>query len=121
VLLSGDGRLTVIDFDTWGGREVGAELAYCGVQIGIISRFRWSSFGRTSRTVRTLLRTYAAEVGHDPEPSRLAIYAALTFVQSLHYQCCVLQDLPDGLVSEWLHLAEACVQRQDVDDLFSGE
>ena len=121
IFFSDDARLTVIDFDTWGGRERAAELMYCGVQCGIIARLRWGNFAATSPIVRTLLRTYAAEVRCDPEPSRLVIYAGLTFLQSLHYQCCVLHDLPKGVVPEWLRLAETCVRRQNIDKLFTGE
>ena len=121
IFFSDDARLTVIDFDTWGGRERAAELIYCGVQCGIIARLRWGTFATTSHIVRTLVRTYAAEVRWDPEPSRLVIYAALTFLQSLHYQCCVRHDLPEGVVPEWLRLAETCVRRQNIDKLFKGE
>lgn len=100
-----DGVVTVIDLDTFALREAAFDVGYAIGQLLIMSRLR---LGRTTEGAREALGLWRAyvEAGGTATWERTAFHVARTFLQSLHYELCVLRNGRADLVSPWLAAGE---------------
>jgi hypothetical protein len=101
VYITDDGRVTLIDLDTFGRQEPAADVAYFLAQSAIIGYHRHGSFAVSLRHRDWFLRCYQS--ASPPIPNdRLAVHLGITFLQSLHYELCVLHTGNLGIVELWL-------------------
>ncbi|MFQ5857951.1 MAG: phosphotransferase family protein [Anaerolineae bacterium] len=105
-----DGRVTVIDFDTFGLGEPARDLGYFLAQNAIMAWLRHRSMRPAEAPGRAFLDEYTAQDGTLQWP-RMAAYIARTFLQSLHYELCVLHTGNLELVNLWLDFAEDALDR----------
>jgi aminoglycoside phosphotransferase (APT) family kinase protein len=104
------GFTTAIDHDHLGRREAAFDVGYAIAQLLIMSYFRTGRFSAGAHAARAFWRRYA-HTGRAIWP-RVRVHVARTFLQSLHYELCVLLRNPDNcvevldlwpdLVEQWL-------------------
>src|SRR5215510_1555734 len=113
VFITADGRVTVIDFDTFGLQEQAADVAYILAQTAIMGYRRRGSFAATTQARRHFLQAY---LGAAPMLSgqRLALYLGMVFLQSLHYELCTLRNGRTAIIEPWLANAERCLLDEEV-------
>lgn len=112
VFIDDSGRVTVIDLDTFGLQERVADVAYFMLQTAIMGYLRLGSFASTARVRHLFLETYLDAV---PLPrERVALYMGIGFLQSLHYELCVLRNGKTALVEPWLSNSERCLSDGEV-------
>jgi hypothetical protein len=105
-----DGQVTVIDFDTFGVGEPAHDLGYFLAQNAIMAWLRHSSLQLAEAPGQAFLEEYAKHRGTILWP-RITAYIARTFLQSLHYELCVLHTGDLGLVNLWLDFMEDALDR----------
>jgi hypothetical protein len=113
VYVTDDSRVTLIDLDTFGGLEPAADVAYFLAQSAIIGYHRHGSFAVSRQHRDWFLCCYlsaAPPVPHD----RLAVHMGITFLQSLHYELCVLHTENFVIVEPWLNSIERFLLDGDV-------
>lgn len=104
--------VTVIDLDTFGGREPAMDVAYFLSQLAIMTYHRQHSFP-VSQPWRTAFQDEYTRLGGTVPASRIGVYAAAAFLQSLHYDWCILKTGNREIVQPWLHAAERNLAGQD--------
>ena len=105
VYITDDGRVTLIDLDTFGRQEPAADVAYFLAQTAIIDYHRHRSFVVSKQHRDCFLHCYlgaSPPIPHD----RLALHLGITFLQSLHYELCVLHTGNFAIVDLWLRNIE---------------
>ena len=113
VFITDLGRVTAIDFDTFGLQEAAADVAYLLAQTAIMGYFRRGSFAVTVQARDCFLQAY--ESAASPLPRlRLALYVGMAFLQSLHYELWVLKNDKRAIMEPWLEIAERCVLRGEM-------
>ena len=113
VFITDAGRVTAIDFDTFGLQEAAADVAYFLAQTAIMGYFRRGSFTITSQAREYFLQAYENAASPLPRP-RLALYLGMAFLQSLHYELCVLKNDKAAIIEPWLEISERGVLRGEV-------
>lgn len=113
VFITDGGRVTAIDLDAFGLQERAADVAYMLAQTAIMGYCRRGSFAATAQARHRLLRAYLKAV---PTLShqRLALYLGMVFLQSLHFELCILRKDKVELVEPWLANAERCLLDEEV-------
>lgn len=104
VLITENGQVTAIDLETFGRQERAADVGYFLAQTAIRDYLHRGSFAATADVRRCFLQAYleAAPVPYQ----RLSHYLGMSFLQSLHYEVCVLKSRNTGIVEPWLRTAE---------------
>ena len=100
----GPGYTAVIDLDHLGQREPAFDVGYAIGQLLIMSYFRMGGFAPGAHAALSFWRRY--EHGGAAEWSRVAAHVARTFLQSLHYELCVIKNGRVELIPVWTHLIE---------------
>jgi len=113
VFITAEGRVTVIDFDTFGLQEQAADVAYILAQTAIMGYRRRGSFAATTRVRHRLLQAYL-EAAPMLSGQRLALYLGMVFLQSLHYELCTLRNGRTAIIEPWLANAERCLLDEEV-------
>ena len=108
VFVAGDGRVTGIDLDTFGLQERTADVAYFLAETAIMGYHRLGSFDATAPARRHFLRSYC-DAWRPVSSERLGLYLALTFLQSLFYDLCILHTGNKAMVEPWLTNSERCL------------
>lgn len=108
IFLTAEGQVTVIDLDTFGMQERAADAAYFLAQTAIMGYFHQGSFEATASARQTFSQAYNNRLPGLSE-ARLALYIGMAFLQSLHYELCVLHTNNQGIISLWLQAAERCL------------
>lgn len=93
-----------IDLDTFAMKEPAFDIGYAISQLLIMSYFRTGGFAVGAKAALAFWQAYQAQ--GQVQWSRVAIHSARTFLQSLHYELCVLRNQRFHLVDLWLELAE---------------
>jgi aminoglycoside phosphotransferase (APT) family kinase protein len=101
VFLDNSGRLTAIDFDTFGGREPALDVAYFEAQLAIMGSLVLGSLDGT-RDLRALFRESAPAVPQD----RIDLHTRVTFLRTLHYDLCILKLKDASKVDRFLAVVE---------------
>ncbi|HLF72704.1 MAG TPA: phosphotransferase [Anaerolineales bacterium] len=96
---------TVIDFDTFGLREPAFDVGYAIGQLLIMSYFQTGAFGPGAGAALAFWRQY--QTGGGATWDRVAVQAARTFLQSLHYELYTLHNNRLELLDLWTDLMEA--------------
>jgi hypothetical protein len=105
VFITDDGRVTLIDLDTFGQQEPAADVAYFLAQTAIIGYHRHGSFAVSQQHRECFWQCYLS--ASLPVPlDRLAVHLGITFLQSLHYELCVLHTANFAIVDLWLRTIE---------------
>jgi Ser/Thr protein kinase RdoA (MazF antagonist) len=110
VFLAEHGRVTVIDFDTFSARERAADVAYFLAQAAIMGYLDKGSFNATSGVRSAFLAEYQRSARCEFDAARLGLYIALAFLQSLHFETCILHTGNSSIVDPWLKSAEQCLE-----------
>ena len=111
-----DGAVTsVIDLDDLGRREAAYDVGYAIGQLLVMSRFRMGGLGPGAAAALSFWGRYEDE-GEARWP-RVAAQAARTFLQSLHYELCVLHNGRLDLLDAWTELTEAFLQSEGPETL----
>ena len=108
VFIADGGRVTAIDLDGFGLQERASDAAYMLAQMAIMGYFRRGSFAATAHARYCFLRAYL-EAMPTLSHQRLALYLGIYFLQSLHYELCILGKESRELVEPWLDSAERCL------------
>jgi aminoglycoside phosphotransferase (APT) family kinase protein len=98
---------SVIDVDFFGLQEAAFDVGYAIGQLLIMSYFRTGDFAAGARAAGAFWRRY--EPGGCARWPRVAVHIARTFVQSLHYELCVLLEDRENrvhLLDLWTDLSE---------------
>ncbi|HYP14376.1 MAG TPA: phosphotransferase [Bryobacteraceae bacterium] len=103
-------RVTVIDLDTFAGREPMADISYLLAQTAIMGYMTLGSFGGTADFRAALVAAI-----DDIDMDRISVNMGFAFLRSLHYDFCILHTKPVHLVEPFLSAAEQCVFDRDVD------
>ena len=90
-LFVSENRVTAIDLDTFALREREADVGYCLAQTANFGLKLFDSFADTEH-----LRTVFLEECGQVETERVAAHMAWAFVQSVHYDLCVLKLKNEG-------------------------
>lgn len=101
-----DGRITLIDLDTFALREPAADVAYLLAQTMIMGWMAFGDFGSSATVRAAFLNSYQANSAYKLDPERIRVHCAYTFLQSLHYERCVLRTGNDRIIDCWLDRAE---------------
>lgn len=112
VFITAEGRVTVIDFDTFGLQEQAADVAYILAQTAIMGYRRRGSFAATNQVRHCLLQAYL-EAAPMLSGQRLALYLGMAFLQSLHYELCTLRNGRTAIIEPWLANAERCLSDEE--------
>jgi hypothetical protein len=102
-------RVTAIDLDTLAAREPAADAGYFVAQSAIMGYLVLESFEATAAFRSAFLERYAGSAPHPCGSERLALYVALAFIRSLHYDFCILHTNPHALVEPFVSAAEQCL------------
>src|SRR5262245_7596584 len=113
VFITVDGRVTVIDFDTFGLQEQAADVAYILAQTAIMGYRRLGNFAATRQARHCFLQAYL-EAAPMMSGQRLALYLGMVFLQSLHYELCTLRNGRTDIIEPWLANAERCLLDEEV-------
>src|SRR5262245_10851012 len=107
VFITVDGRVTVIDFDTFGLQEQAADVAYILAQTAIMGYRRRGSFAATTKARHCFLQAYL-EAAPMLSGQRLDLYLGMDFLQSLHYELCNLRNGRTAIIEHWMADAQRC-------------
>jgi UDP-2-acetamido-3-amino-2,3-dideoxy-glucuronate N-acetyltransferase len=113
VFITADGRVTVIDFDTFGLQEQAADVAYILAQTAIMGYRRRGSFAATAQARHCFIQAYL-EAAPMLSGQRLALYQGMAFLQSLHYELCTLRNGRTAIIEPWLTNAERCLLDEEL-------
>lgn len=105
VYITAEGRVTVIDLDTFGQQERAADVAYFLAQTAIMDYHHHGSFVASEPYREGFWNSYQDAAPPIPD-ERLALYMAIAFLQSLHYELCVLRTANFAITEIWLSNAE---------------
>jgi hypothetical protein len=108
VFIDDSGQVTALDLDTFGGQERAADVAYFLAQTAIRGYFHHGSFAITAWARQCFLRAYQ-EAAQPLPRKRLALYLGMSFLQSLHYERCVLHTGNAAILEPWLGNSERCL------------
>lgn len=108
LLLDGE-AVTVVDLDTFAVREPGFDVGYAIGQLLIMSLLRLGQAAAGLAAAGAFWFRYL-EVGGTANPERVALHVARTFLQSLHYELCVLRNSRDELLQRWPELAREWIE-----------
>lgn len=103
-----DGRITLIDLDTFSMRERAADVAYFVAQTMIMGWMTFGDFDSTAGVRSAFVDSYWAFSKHEPDAARMRTHTAYAFLQSLHYEHCVLRTRNSRIIEPWLAQAEDC-------------
>lgn len=106
---------SVIDLDDLGHREAAYDVGYAIGQLLIMSRFRMGGLGPGAVAALAFWRRY--EDGGEATWPRVTAQAARTFLQSLHYELCVLHNGRLDLLDAWTELTEAFLNSEGPETL----
>jgi len=106
IFLAPSGRVTVIDWDTFGGRERAADVGYFLSQTAIIGYLQHASFNATESMRRRFLECYEQAARTTLDRKRLGSIMAASFLRSLHYELCILHTGNSEIIEPWLRSAE---------------
>jgi Ser/Thr protein kinase RdoA (MazF antagonist) len=109
VFLADNGRVTVIDFDTFSARERASDVAYFLAQSAIMGYLDKGTFKSTSQVRTAFLSEYQRVARCEFDKARLGLYIAFAFLQSLHFERCILHTGNSSIVDPWLRSAERCL------------
>jgi aminoglycoside phosphotransferase (APT) family kinase protein len=105
--------VTVIDFDTFGLREAAFDVGYAIGQLVIMSVFRTGDLASGVEAASAFWRRYRKS---DLAPwRRVTVHIARTFLQSLHYELCVLKNGRVELLTLWPDLIDHWLAGDDSD------
>ncbi|MDQ4130939.1 MAG: phosphotransferase, partial [Actinomycetota bacterium] len=100
-----DGEVvTAVDFDTFARREPAFDVGYAIGELLIMSLLRLGDASPGSTAAAAFWFRYR-ELGGTANPDRVALHVGRTFLQSLHYELCVLRNSRDELLRRWPELA----------------
>lgn len=109
ILMDGE-QVTAIDFDHFALREPAVDVGYFVGQMAIMTYLKLGSFSAALPAVEAFLATYTDSVASAVPWERVATHVSRTFVQSLHYELCVLRNQRTDLIDRWLSQAEAWLE-----------
>jgi hypothetical protein len=89
-----------IDFDRFGRREAAHDAGYAIGQLLIMSHLRLGGFGAGAQAALAFWERYG--LGDEAGWSRVATHVARTFLQSLHFELCVLGNGRVDLFGPWI-------------------
>lgn len=113
-----DGRhVTVIDLDHFALREPATDVGYFVGQLAIVGYLRHGSFAVVLSAMSAFLDAYGDGVAGPPPWRRVAAHVSRTFIQSLHYELCVLRNERTDLLDPWLDQAEAWLESTQPSDV----
>ncbi len=112
-----DDQVTVIDLDHFGLREAAADVGYFLGQMAIMAYLKLGSFSAALPAVDSFLEAYHDRADLPVPWDRTATHVSRTFVQSLHYELCVLRNGRTDLIEGWLHQAEQWLQCESPDGI----
>ncbi len=107
-----DRTVTVIDTDTFALGEAAADVGYFVAQCAIMSYHRHRDFGRARAPVHAFVRAYRSAAPRS-RLDRAPTFAAAAFIQSLHYELCILRTGKWALIPLWLEQAEGLLDSPD--------
>ncbi len=113
IYIAASGRVTAIDLDTFGLQERAADAGYLLAQTSIIGYFRTGSLDAAYGACNRLLRAYE-EAAPPLARGRLNLYVGMAFLQSLHYELCVLHTGNRQIIEPWLRCAESGILAEEV-------
>ncbi len=100
-----DGEVvTAVDFDTFALREPAFDVGYAIGELLIMSLLRLGEALPGSTAAADFWFRYR-QLGGTASPDRVALHVGRTFLQSLHYELCVLRNSRDELLRRWPELA----------------
>jgi hypothetical protein len=108
LFMTGD-RVTAIDFDMFGARERSADVAYHLAQTAIMGYLRKGTFEASVEVREAFFNAYRESADAPPHPERLEVYTRAAYLQSLHFELCVLHTGNMSIVEPWLQAAERCL------------
>lgn len=94
-----------VDFDAFGLREPAFDAGYAVGQLLIMSYFRLGTFEPGGRGALAFWQRYHEVGGHAPW-DRVAVHVARCFIESLHYELCVLRNVRTELLQLWTQQAD---------------
>jgi hypothetical protein len=99
-----DTTATMIDLDTYGAREPAFDVGYAIGQLLVMSQLRLGRLGPGFAAAERFWAGYsrAGSAGWD----RVSVQAARTFMQSMHFELCVLRNDRFELLEWWSDLME---------------
>lgn len=103
LLIDGD-VVTAVDFDTFALREPAFDVGYAIGELLIMSLLRLGEEAAGSTAAAAFWFRYR-ELGGTASPQRVALHVGRTFLQSLHYELCVLRNARYELLRRWPGLA----------------
>src|SRR5262245_42912211 len=113
VFIAADGRVTVIDFDTFGLQEQAADVAYIMGQTAIMGYRRLGGFAASTQARYRFLQAYL-EAAPLLSGQRMACFRGMVCQQSLHYELCTLRNGRTAIIEPWLTNAERCLLDEKV-------
>ncbi|MFN2558036.1 MAG: phosphotransferase family protein [Nitriliruptorales bacterium] len=100
-----DGEVvTAVDFDTFALREPAFDVGYAIGELLIMSLLRLGEVAAGFTAAADFWLSYR-ERGGTAGRERVALHVGRTFLQSLHYELCVLRNSRNELLRRWLELA----------------
>lgn len=118
-IFTGGDEVTVIDLDHFAQREAAADVGYFVGQMAIMARLRGGSFQAAAPAITAFLAEYRLRAAEEAPWERIATHVSRTFIQSLHYELCVLRNGRTELIDEWLGQAEAWLDSSSPGDIGS--
>ncbi len=103
VLIDGE-VVTVVDLDTFAAREPAFDVGYAVGELIIMATFRLGEPEAGLEAAAAFWSGYL-QSGGTAAPERVALHAARTFFQNLHYELCVLRNSKNELLHRWPELA----------------
>lgn len=100
-----DGEVvTVVDLDTFAAREPAFDVGYAIGELIIMAMFRLGGATAGLEAAGAFWFGYL-QAGGTATPERVALHVGRTFLQSLHYELCVLRNSKYELLRRWPELA----------------
>ena len=118
----GPGVTTVVDLDTFARREAAYDVGYCVGQVLISSYLGSGGFDRGLPAALAFWRRHE-ERGGLAGRDRVCAHVARTFLQSLHYELCVLGNGRVELIEPWADSIEKFLEQkgpETLEDLIRG-
>ncbi|MDQ3932684.1 MAG: aminoglycoside phosphotransferase family protein [Actinomycetota bacterium] len=100
-----DGEVvTAVDLDTFAAREPAFDVGYAIGELIIMAIFRLGEAAAGLKAAAAFWFGYL-QSGGTASPERVGLHVGRTFLQSLHYELCVLRNSKDELLHRWPELA----------------
>lgn len=100
-----DTTATMIDLDTYGAREPAFDVGYAIGQLLVMSQLRLGRLGPGFAAAERFWAGYSR--AGSARWDRVSLQAARTFMQSLHFELCILRNNRVELLEWWSDLMEA--------------